>query len=1057
MWQKKVWMRILKISGISVGSLLLLLLILPYLFPKTISNKIKGLINQSITSKADFSSGRFSFFTHFPALTFTMKDVSVTGSAPFAKDTLVKAKEVALGVNLFSLFSKTIRIDQVFLTDANINVEVDPHGNANYNIYKSSGPSTDTSTSDAGLQLESIVVENSNLSYNDLSVPVLITAKKLNYSGKGDLSKAVFDLTSRLSVQSFSLAYDGETYINQKKIKAKLITKINTRSLSLVFENNLLRINQLPLEFSGHFDIVQHGYKMDLHLDSRKATLDDMVSAIPADLADWLDKAKVKGDADFLVRLKGDYDNKSNEMPDLQFGLKVKDGFIAYQDAPFPLKDLMLDMNGNLRSMNTDSLDLRIDTLFFKLDKGFCSLKSHSVGLMQPFMEAVFKADLNLEHWDKALGMNGVDLKGQFRMDFNARGRFTRGQNPESWRKNIVITSIPLYQLTSSVHNGYFKLTSLPEGVRDINFNIISNCTDGNYRHVSLKADDLNFRIMGNLLKGFVRVADPERPEVDANLSGKIRLQDIARAIPMKDLILGGDLAIDIKTSGIYDEQQKAFPITDGTIKIVNGEIKTGYYPQPISNIQLLAAIHNSDGKLSGTTVQIQPVSFEFEGLPFTLKADVSNPDNLRYDIVSDGSVNIGKLYQVFAIKGYDASGFVKADVKLKGKQSDAIAGRYQLLDNSGQLILKDIRLYSESFPKPLTIQSGVFRFNQDKMWFDKFESLYGTAKFILNGYLENVIGYVLQDNAVLRGKLSLTTDRINLNEFTAFESPSDDVTRAGTDSSGAGVILVPGNLSLLFNANAGLIDFDSVAIKDFHGQMWVDSGKVKLKNTNFRIADAKFNMDATYEDVSPHKAYFDFKVKADSFSVAKAYQDIPMFREMATSAKGVQGIVGLDYTLSGRLNQNMQPVFPSLSGGGVINLKKVKLKGFRLMSAVSRSTEHKELDNPDLSGINLKTTIKNNIITIKRVKMRIAGFRPRFEGQVSMDGELNIKGRLGLPPFGIFGIPFMVSGTSEHPEVKLKRDKTGKVLQEKEDVEEDELVPDSTHVVKLVLVPKQN
>jgi len=55
----------------------------------------------------------------------------------------------------------------------------------------------------------------------------------------------------------------------------------------------------------------------------------------------------------------------------------------------------------------------------------------------------------------------------------------------------------------------------------------------------------------------------------------------------------------------------------------------------------------------------------------------------------------------------------------------------------------------------------------------------------------------------------------------------------------------------------------------------------------------------------------------------------------------------------------------------------------------------------------------------------------------VSMDGELNIKGRIGLPPLGIIGIPFTVSGTSEDPVVKLKRDKTGKVLQEKEDTEE--------------------
>jgi AsmA protein len=47
---------------------------------------------------------------------------------------------------------------------------------------------------------------------------------------------------------------------------------------------------------------------------------------------------------------------------------------------------------------------------------------------------------------------------------------------------------------------------------------------------------------------------------------------------------------------------------------------------------------------------------------------------------------------------------------------------------------------------------------------------------------------------------------------------------------------------------------------------------------------------------------------------------------------------------------------------------------------------------------------------------MKIAGFRPKVEGQVSFDGKLNLKGRIGLPPFGIIGIPFSVTGTQDDP-----------------------------------------
>jgi AsmA protein len=68
-----------------------------------------------------------------------------------------------------------------------------------------------------------------------------------------------------------------------------------------------------------------------------------------------------------------------------------------------------------------------------------------------------------------------------------------------------------------------------------------------------------------------------------------------------------------------------------------------------------------------------------------------------------------------------------------------------------------------------------------------------------------------------------------------------------------------------------------------------------------------------------------------------------------------------------------------------------------------------------------------------------LQGFRPRFEGQVSFDGRLNLSGRLGLPPFGIFGIPFSVTGTQEDPKVNLRRAKDSDKIEETEEQPDEE------------------
>ena len=130
-----------------------------------------------------------------------------------------------------------------------------------------------------------------------------------------------------------------------------------------------------------------------------------------------------------------------------------------------------------------------------------------------------------------------------------------------------------------------------------------------------------------------------------------------------------------------------------------------------------------------------------------------------------------------------------------------------------------------------------------------------------------------------------------------------------------------------------------------------------------------------------------------------------------------------------------MMPVYPSLKGGGTLSAKALKIHGFKLLGSIGKSTGKDSINNKsDLSKVELKTTIANNIITIQRTKLRMAGFRARIEGQVSFDRQMDIKFRLGLPPFGIIGIPITITGTQDKPIIKMGHGKKGDELKETDD-----------------------
>jgi AsmA protein len=234
------------------------------------------------------------------------------------------------------------------------------------------------------------------------------------------------------------------------------------------------------------------------------------------------------------------------------------------------------------------------------------------------------------------------------------------------------------------------------------------------------------------------------------------------------------------------------------------------------------------------------------------------------------------------------------------------------------------------------------------------------------------------------------------------------------------GVVVIPANLDLSIKANAKRVAFNGINLDNAKGNLVLHNGLLSLKNTGFNLIGSETTMDATYTSNSINKASFDFKINAKEFDVKKAYDSIKLFRDMATAAGKSQGIVSLDYAVKGKLDGNMQLIYPSLEGAGVLSIKKVKVKGFKLFSAVGSKTGKDSIANPDVSKVDIKSTIKNNIISFERFKIKMAGFRLRMEGQTSFDGKLKMKLRLGLPPLGIIGIPMNVTGTQENPKIKL-------------------------------------
>jgi AsmA protein len=898
---KKIGLKILKWTGITIAFILLLLYLIPLLFPGQVSEQVKKLANKSLAGELNFSKSKLSFFTHFPSLTVSLDSLSLKGSVPYANDTLLKAKQVAFGINLKRLiFDGEVKIDELYVSEARINVKVNEQGQANYNVYVSeSKQPKDTTEEGTAIRLDKIKFEDCHITYNDRSAKILVDAHGFNYLGRGDLSEDVFDLRTDARIDSLDFYFDRVPYLKSKPMRAELITRINTNALSFVLQKNELRINKLPIEFTGFFTILRDGYKIDIDAASKNTTMVDLLSVMPPQYLTWMEDTDIDGRADLLFTFKGRYNAAEKVQPDLGFSLKVRDGGVVYKNAPVPLTEFNMDLAAMMPSLDIEKLQINLKTLGFKVgDKDYFRANLQTKGLSEMDVKAALKGSLNLQTLDAALGLQNMDLRG------------------------------------------------------------------------SLKTD--------------------------------------------------------IQANGTYSAERKLFPVTKGGINLQKGWLKTDYYPNPITDITFVANVINESGTFKDLKVDVTPASFVFEGSPVFVNVSVSDFEDMFYKARIKGELNVGKIYQVFAQKGLDVTGYAKADLDLNGRQSYATTGQYDKLNNKGTIQLKNIKTTSELFPKAFFIKEGLFRFQNEKMWFEKFGATYGKSDFAINGYLLNTINYFLESNGTLSGNFNLKSKLIAVDEFMALKEGENKERPASVEYAKedhpkmSGVVVLPTNLNVSLVANADKVEYTGLVLNHLIGKVGISKGKLSLENTTFDIIGCKVGIDATYDDETPTSANFTAHLTAKDFSVKRAYNEIPLFHETVTAAEKAEGIISLDYKLHGDFNGNMGPIYESLEGEGDVSIRDVKISGLKMFGGVSSKTGQDKLNNPNLKDITVHTWIERNLIHIDEFTFKIAGFRPTIKGTTSLNGELDLRMRLGLPPFGLVGFPIVITGNHEDPKIKI-------------------------------------
>lgn len=357
---KKRTKGILKIAGISFGSLIALILIaitvaINFVFtPSRLTPVVLKTANQALNAKLEMKSVELTFFSTFPRFGLKLVDGSLVSkvfsdTAWQKTDSLLAFGKCVVVVNPIDyLINKKITLNYLGLEDASVYAYKSREGIANWDIVASdttavadtvSSGKTDLS---GGIDIRRVSLKRANVIFDDRDTRVYARLTNAALNLTASLQKEHSKLAMRFSNDNVLFWQDGQLLVNKvaTDLKTSLDLDRSTRTLTLNDAN--ISLNGITFDVKGTLkrDTVRRTLNVDIAYALHAPSLETVFNMIPESVLKR-ESMEARGSVKMEGDVKGWYGKQ--QMPAVTLKVQIDKASAKYEKLPYGIDNFTAD------------------------------------------------------------------------------------------------------------------------------------------------------------------------------------------------------------------------------------------------------------------------------------------------------------------------------------------------------------------------------------------------------------------------------------------------------------------------------------------------------------------------------------------------------------------------------------------------------------------------------------------------------------------------------------------------------------------------------------------
>jgi len=372
-------------------------------------------------------------------------------------------------------------------------------------------------------------------------------------------------------------------------------------------------------------------------------------------------------------------------------------------------------------------------------------------------------------------------------------------------------------------------------------------------------------------------------------------------------------------------------------------------------------------------------------------KLDVENFTQPLVNLILNGKLNLEDLHN-FLPKNYfhKTAGSANIDISFQNKFTKLEKITAQDFKNSiiqGNIIFTKALLQIHEKETMLEDLSGGLRFDNLIVNTEKLKGKLKGNSFELNGKIENVLPYILDNSSRLKITANLYVPDLDMDKLFAKETKT---AKKSEKMQPEQELVLPTNIDFDFTFKADMLSYNQFKAQNTVGKAIFSGNVLQLENLQINTCDGKIFAKGTVSQHFNDNFLIKCEAKMSDINIQKLFFAFNNFGQKNLTDKNIRGVANSDVTFSSLVQKDLNIVPQSIVSEIDITIRNGELNNFSPLESLSKFVELEELRNVKFATLENQINIEKSTISIPVIEIKNNALNLSLHGKHTFSGDID-------------------------------------------------------------------